>query len=384
MNILKKSWTRLVPIVIALGVCFLVPRLWCGRHANSWFDGELRRTRLLANDLIAFEQLGDANRKNGPQSSNRFSGEWVMVTHQMVALGLAQICLSHPELKSQYVFSITQAAIKSFLPETRSFGTRGWQGEDALLSVDGPNGHAYLAYSAMAVGMARSLDPSFPPDIANKHDTLIAAFERRLLSSPTGLIETYPGETYPTDVAAVAAAIALHGRATASDHKEVLEHWVNKVREFQIDPDSGLLFQSVDLKTGRAIDSPRSSGTGLAAYYAGFVDRPLALDLTQAILKHEITFLGFGGIREYASGYEGQGDVDSGPVILGVSVSATGFALAPLRAHGHRGAFTRLFRTAEMFGIWHVDEERGRFATGGPIGNALLLAMLTSGPEVAP
>ena len=77
-------------------------------------------------------------------------------------------------------------------------------------------------------------------------------------------------------------------------------------------------------------------------------------------------------------------DRDSGPVILGVSVSATGFALAPARAFGRQDVFERLYRTTELFGMRVDSGERSRFATGGPIGNALLLAFLTSGPELAP
>jgi hypothetical protein len=78
------------------------------------------------------------------------------------------------------------------------------------------------------------------------------------------------------------------------------------------------------------------------------------------------------------------GDVDSGPVILDVSVSATGFALASARAFGHRDAFERLYRTTELFGAPASSGGRLHFLTGGPIGNALLFALLTSGPELAP
>ncbi|HEY0192682.1 MAG TPA: hypothetical protein VGC42_16295, partial [Kofleriaceae bacterium] len=89
---------------------------------------------------------------------------------------------------------------------------------------------------------------------------------------------------------------------------------------------------------------------------------------------------GFGAIREYADGRAGGGDTDSGPVVLGVSVSATGFALAPMRAWHRRAAFEALYRTVDLFG---VPVQGGGFAIGGPIGNALLLALLTSGPELA-
>ena len=65
-------------------------------------------------------------------------------------------------------------------------------------------------------------------------------------------------------------------------------------------------------------------------------------------------------------------------------MSATGFALAPARAFGRREAFTRIYRTTDLFGVRVRRDGRAAFATGGPIGNALLLAFLTSGPELAP
>ena len=234
--------------------------------------------------------------------------------------------------------------------------------------------------------MARRLDPAFPAALATQHDALIAAYERRLLASPSGLIETYPHEAYPTDTAAVAAAIAVHGRATGMDHGRVLAWWASHVRSTQIDPASGLLIQRMGAQDAKPHDAPRGSGTALAAYFAGFADRSTARLLAEGVIRNESTLLGFGAIREYAEGFKGpsRGDGDSGPVLLGVSVAATGFALAPARAHGFRDAFTRLYRTTDLFGVPETVDGRQTFLVGGPIGNALMLALLTSGPEVAP
>lgn len=373
---------RAIPIAVALLALRVFPAWWCGRAADGWFRGDPEVQRQLAEELIAFEARDDAVRKE--PSANRFAGEWALVTHQMTALGLAQLCLAHPEWKGVYAPVVTRAAAKSFLPEMRDFGTRAWHGEDALASAGGPHGHAYLAYAALALGIARVVDPAFPKALAAQHDALVAAYERRLLASPTGLIETYPGEAYPTDVAAVAAAIAVHGRATGADHRKVLAHWAEAVRAQQLDRASGLVIQRMGAIDGKPHDAPRGSGTGLAAYFAGFADREVARLLADALFRHESTLLGFGAIREYGAGHTGSGDVDSGPVVLGVSVAATGFALAPARAFGHRDAFERIYRTTELFGVQVDHGDRVRFATGGPIGNALLLAFLTSGPEVAP
>jgi hypothetical protein len=370
---------------VALGSALVVVRLfvpwWCGREAGAWFRGDPEIQHQLAAELVAFEASEDPHHAG---SGDRFTGEWALVTHQMVALGLAQLCLTHPAWQPELAPVVTTAAANSFLPEMRDFGTRAWKGEDAMASLAGDHGHAYLAYAALAIGMARLVDPEVPPDLVRQHDALIAAFERRLLASPTGLIETYPGEAYPTDVAAVAAAIAVHGRVARVSHAQVLRQWAARIRAVQIDPASGLVIQRMDARTGAPHDAPRASGTGLAAYFAGFADRGVAELLAAGLLRHESAHFGFGAIREYADGHAGQGDVDSGPVMLGVSVAATGFALAPARAFGHEEAFVRLYRTTDLFGFPIVDGDRRRFGIGGPIGNALLLAFLTSGPELAP
>lgn len=371
---------RILALACALGVVRLVVPWWCGRDADAWFDGDPAIQHELAAELVAFEARDAA----APAATDRFTGEWALVTHQMTALGLAQLCLAHPAWRAELAGVATRAAAASFAREMRDFGTRAWHGEDALASLPGPHGHAYLGYPALALGMARLVDPAFPAELARQHDAVIAALERRLLASPTGLIETYPGEAYPTDVAAVAGAIAVHGRATGARHDEVLRRWAERVRAVQIDPASGLVIQRMDARTGAPHDAPRASGTGLGAYFAGFADRRIAALLAEGLLRHEATWQGFGAIREYAAGHGGKGDIDSGPVVLGVSVAATGFALAPARAFGHRDAFVRLYRTTDLFGLPYVDGDRRRFVVGGPIGNALLLALLTSGPEVAP
>ena len=184
--------------------------------AGAWFEGEPDVTRALASEMIAFEADDDVARVHA-NPHDRFAGEWALVTHQMTALGLAQLSLEHPEWRAEYAPLVTRAALKSSERQMRDFGTRAW-GHDGLSVLEGGEGHAYLAYAALAVSMARRIDPAFPKDAARAHDALIASLERRLLASSTAIIETYPGQAFPTDVAAVAAAI---GRARARYGREI-------------------------------------------------------------------------------------------------------------------------------------------------------------------
>lgn len=376
---------RLVASLVALAaIAVVTPRL-CGCAANGWYQGHRATQMRLADHLVAFEARDDRvrARTSTQVSVNRFAGEWALVTHQMTALGLGQVVLAHPELKARYLSTIARAAEKSFLPEMRDFGTRAWHGEDVMASLGGSHGHAYMGYPALAVSMARWLGARLPARLLRDHDRLIATFVRRLSRSTTGLIETYPGEAYPTDVASVVGAIALHGRVMRKDYAPLLVRWAEAVRRIQIDPASGFVHQRMNAQSGKPRDAPRGSGTGLAAYFAGFADGRVREQLARALIAHESTFFGFAGIREYAAGHRGGGDVDSGLVVLGVSVAATGFTLSVARTPRRRETFERIFRTVTLFGIPASRGSRAFFASGGPIGNALLLAMLTSGPEVA-
>jgi hypothetical protein len=279
---------RILPVVAGLAAAWFGPRAWCGRDAEGWYAGEPDLQRGLANELVAFEAADSHTRAEG---DNRFAGEWALVTHQMVALGLAQLCLAHPEWRAELAPVAKVAALRSFLPEMRDFGTLAWKGEDALspAALAGPHGHAYLAYSALAVGMAALVDPTpLPPDVQAGYDALVDAYARKVAVSPTGLIETYPGEAYPTDVAAVAGAIAVHDRVTGTDHRAALTAWAAGLRAHQLDPASGLVLQRLSPRTGEPHDAPRASGTGLAAYFAGFADRSVAVQLTDAIVAQHL------------------------------------------------------------------------------------------------
>lgn len=108
----------------------------------------------------------------------------------------------------------------------------------------------------------------------------------------------------------------------------------------------------------------------------GSIDESLAAELWAAAYDNgSQRWLGFGTFREYPRGVRGEGDIDSGPIVLGAGVSATGFALAGAVSGGDVDVLRGLLRTTNLFGV-PTGGERKRFLTGGAIGNALLFAML--------
>jgi len=349
---------------VAMGLC-LMAWVYMGSVAEGWVRGS-ERTQLPLADAVAshaLERGGDAGLETG---SPRFDGEWDWVTCQMTILGLTQVIHEHPHTRDRYLPAVDACMDWLITPEARAFGTRAW-GADGLAADD--EVHAYLGYLGLALGARRSLGDD--PRYDDLHDRLAHTLARGL-EGPVHRLRTYPGETYPADQAAVIGAVARHQQTTGTDHGAVLRDFLHRYREVTVDSQTGLLFQSIRADDGRPLDAPRGSGTALAAYFLRDADPALSRALYHALRHTEV--LGFAGIREYPSGHGGLGDVDSGPVLFGMSVSATGFGLAGARVHQDRSRFRKLYRTTHLFGA----PIGGRFLTGGGLGNAILLAMLTA------
>jgi hypothetical protein len=350
-----------------------VPRALVGREADALFDGE-RDAQLGLARAVADAAEQDAGRGAFHTGSARFDAEWTLVTSQMTALGLTQVCHQHPTRCLEFVPAVRAAGDRLAARESYAFAEEAW-GVGPFESLDGDVGHAYLGYVALGLGALRMIDPHTPH--AELHERIIAALIRRLEAAPDGVLETYPGEAYPADIAAVIGAIGPHTRVTAEDHGPLIARMAGLYRSRFTDRASGYLYQTV---RADGHGPARGSGTAIAAYFWSFADAALARELGDAVARGQRSVLGFAGVREYAPGESGGGDVDSGPVVLGVSVSATGFALASARQRGERAQFAALYRTTALFGVPVARGERWRFATGGPLGNALLLAMLTARP----
>ena len=182
------------------------------------------------------------------------------------------------------------------------------------------------------------------------------------------------------DNCAVIGSIGLYDQATGSDHSDLVRSWVANCRRRCVDPQSGLLYQAMEPENGTPWDAPRGSGTTLGLYFLSFVDPVLSHDLYRAVRK-ELAWscAGFGLVNEYPHHVRGgAGDIDSGPVIFGIGLSPTGFALSGARIHADPMLYRRIHATAHLFGAPLDRDDRLEFVTGGPLGNAIMFAMLTA------
>jgi hypothetical protein len=348
-------------------------------EADAMFMGDLSTQKALAGRIIADVKKG-IDPSVFQTGSDRYNSEWTVAMYQMTALGLSQIALNHPEVRAEYLPVIEICLDQLLAPKTLAFGADAW-GKDAIADLDSDHGHAYMGYTNLALSMYRRLKPD--NRFASLNDQLTDALARRLAKAPHGIINTYPGEAYPPDLSAVIGSIALHGEATGSlKHQVVLQKALQTFRQQFVDPSSGLVIQAIDAKSGRVVDKPRASGSTLSVYFLSFADPNLAKTLFQAIqAKQQTTVMGLKAIREYPPGQAGSGDVDSGPLIMGASPTASVFAISGARIFGDRSLFIALYRSMDLFGGFSDNKDGIAFQIGGPLGKAILLAMVTAHPE---
>jgi hypothetical protein len=377
----------LLVFVMGLGT---IPHRVCERDANAYFDGDAKQVDALATSVATWTgaELAPSSFATG---SSRFDGEWLFGTYMMAAMGFGQVALARDDAPAaprriETVERMERCLDAMLAPPSRAFDRDAWS-FDALASTGAPpgtsrdRGHvAYLGYAGLALGLHRLLVPVSRFDA--KHDAIVAALARRFERSPSGLVETYPNEVYPVDNTAALGALALYARATHTTPSPGLARGLEAIRTHGIQRESGLLAQAVDATTSAPRDPGRGSGTALAAYFVAYADPATSASLYRAVRRELFrTIIGFGVILEHPASCEtcsGRVDIDSGPTAFGFGVSATGFAIGASRANDDRDAFGSLYATAHLFGAPFDEGEARTFATGGPLGDAILFAMLTA------
>ncbi len=338
-------------------------------------QGDIATQRELARTVV--QQLKQGLDTEDYETGNElFNGEWLFGTHLMAGIGLCQVVKQHPETAAEWNPAIEQCIRDLLSEKVRKFDRESW-GEDALDSLDSPEGHAaYLGYFNFLLSLYRGIKPE--NEFSEINDRITATLIRRIEASPTGLVATYPGEWYPVDNAPVIASIALQGKATGRNYSALLQKQEMRYRrDFVVD---GLLLQAID-QAGQASDKERGSGSSLGIFFLHHAYPELSGEIYAGIKRRlETSVCGFGAIREYPHHTSGRRDIDSGPVIFGLGFSATGFTISSARAYRDERLFAKLYSSAVLAGAPSRRDGHLDFLTGGPLGNAILLAMFTTAP----
>ena len=180
--------------------------------------------------------------------------------------------------------------------------------------------------------------------------------------------DSYPGMAWPADAVVGAAALEGCARTVDPSARAVARAWVSRA-VLEADPATGLIPHAVWRP------DPRGSSSALMVPFLAEVDPSVGRDqLARALRAYPAWLLGaVPAIREYPRGTDGRGDVDSGPLVFGMSAPASVVMAAASRSSGAPEIGSALLASADLIG-WPVTVSgRRRYAAGAlPVGDAFV------------
>ncbi len=245
-------------------------------------------------------------------------------------------------------------------------------------SLDPPFGVFYAGWTNWVRGVLIELAPD--RDVIARYEAgctaLAAAFDR----SDSPFLVAYPERAWPVDSVVAIAALRLHDKILRPRFATTISRWREKAEKL-----GPLLAHTAHPVTGAVAEPARGSSQAVMARFLVEIDEPWAarqyLALRGAFLEPT---LGLPGIREHAKGVVGGGDVDSGPLVLGISMSATVVMLGAARVHGDVSLADALASELEALGLPFGSDQEKRYAFGKvPVGDAFIVWSKVAHPHVA-
>ncbi|WP_329032809.1 hypothetical protein OIE71_08880 [Streptomyces sp. NBC_01725] len=208
-----------------------------------------------------------------------------------------------------------------------------------------------------------------------------AAFD----GSASPYLAAYPGQAWPVDSTVAMASLRLHDTLRPARFTGTVQRWIDGVRQ-RLDPRTGLLPHRVDPGTGGPLEVARGTSQSIIQRFLLDIDPDFAREQYVRFRdRYVVTPLGLGPTtREYPKGMDGPADVDSGPLPLGVSLSATVVTLGAAQVQGDAPLAEGIANYGELLGLPVSTPWTKRYAFGLiPIGDAFVAWSKTARPWVA-
>jgi len=200
--------------------------------------------------------------------------------------------------------------------------------------------------------------------------------------SPVLSGESYPNESWMFCNSIALAAIRMADVLDCTDHAAFLRHWVQVARRDLTDPETGLLISRYTF-AGVPMDGPEGSSIWMVSHCLQLVDRAFAQDQYQRARRELArSVLGFGYAQEWPANWVGPADVDSGPIIplLQISAGSSGQALVAANAFGDKKYLSQLLTSLNLGGFPTTSQGQLYYATSNQLGDAVILYALVLGP----
>jgi len=202
-----------------------------------------------------------------------------------------------------------------------------------------------------------------------------------LTTNPTPFLQAYPGASWPVDTFPAVVSLRAHTQLVDNRYEPVVDAWLEGLRGY-LDPNTSLIPHQVHYQTGEQIQGTRATSQVLILRFLFDLAPDLGLEQYRVFRDSYVVYLwGLPGVLEYPKGMRGVSDIDSGPLIEGVSLSATAIMLGTSRIYGDITVSDAIWHAGEVLGfpIYYAGMKRYWFGQV-PVGDAFAVWSKTSVP----
>ena len=332
------------------------------RHIRFWTDPELRKLEL--------EKMRSRN------------AEWDFMARCFFVWSLANMGLREPALKAE-VLPVIDAIIDETIRLEKEHGIHFFlmpYGRYSEFKMQPPRSIFIDGEIGLMLGLRRLLEEK--AGYKTLHRERIEVMLDRMQKGAVLCAESYPDECWLFCNSIGLAAIKVGDYLDGTDHSEFFARWLASAKANLLDKETGILVSAYDLSGKNISDGPEGSTIWLVTHCLQLIDPEFAKEQYWLARKHlKADVLGFGYAYEWPGG-KGHDDVDSGPILplINLSAGSTGLAFLGAASFDDREYLKLLYRSLEM-GAFPVRAPEGiRYCASNAVGDAVLLYSITQGP----
>ncbi len=194
-------------------------------------------------------------------------------------------------------------------------------------------------------------------------------------------LAAYPNAIWPVDTFPAIVSLFAHRQLVDSRYDTVVATWLEQLKTYQA-AIGGLVPHRVSAADQSPQELARATSQTLILRFLYELDPAYAEAQYKQFREDYIAMVwSLPGAREYPKGMDGHGDIDSGPLISGVSLSATTVLLGTARVLGDVNVAVALGQASEALGLPITINGMRQYWFGVlPVGDAFVLWSQTATP----
>lgn len=235
-------------------------------------------------------------------------------------------------------------------------------------------GAYYLGWSNYLLSKKLQITPENQQDsidiqrFINNCDKIVSALNQ----TTEPFLPSYSGLAWQADNILCLASLAVHDKIFEPKYAKAIQDWLTKIKT-TVDTETELIGHEYRFDENKTLP-PRGSSQSLMNSLLFEIDTAFANEQTQLYKDNFLMFrFGLPAIREYAKGTNGEGDIDSGPVIWDVGGAASIVGIRALGLAGEVNLHQGIRNSVNAFAFAQTSENSKQYLLGKlPIADAFI------------